>query len=163
MNLSALKVRHDCERVLQALTIAGMIFLLPAALFSQGYFGTVSGNLTDPSAAVIQGAKVTLLDEEKGYQVSTMSDSNGHYLFPSIPPGVYSVTAEIRGFQKTVRTQIKLNVSENATANLTMKIASETQSVEVHAQTQTIATEDAVTGRSSTAGSSMICRWSAVM
>ena len=147
MNLSALKVRHYCERVWQVLTIAGMIVLLPAALFSQGYFGTVSGNLTDPSAAVIQGAKVTLLDEEKGYLVSTMSDSNGHYLFPSIPPGVYSVTAEIRGFQKTVRTQIKLNVSENATANLTMKIASETQSVEVHAQTQTIATEDAVTGQ----------------
>jgi hypothetical protein len=119
---------------------------MPAMLFGQAYFGTVSGVLTDPTGAVIQGAKVTLLDLDKGYKFNVKSDSAGRYLFVSIPPGMYSVTAEIQGFEKTVRTNIKLNVSENASANLMLKIASATQSVEVKAQTQTIATEDAVTG-----------------
>jgi outer membrane receptor protein involved in Fe transport len=124
-----------------------IIVLLPAALFGQGYFGTVSGTLTDSSAAVIQGAKIILLDEQKGYQFRTTSDTEGRYRFISIPPGLYSVSAEAQGFQKTVRTQIKLNVSENATANLTLKVAAGAQSVDVKAQAQSIATEDAVTGQ----------------
>ena len=38
---------------------------------AQGYFGTVSGVLTDASGAVVQGAKVTLTDEQKGYTFAT--------------------------------------------------------------------------------------------
>ncbi|MGB8727014.1 MAG: carboxypeptidase regulatory-like domain-containing protein [Candidatus Sulfotelmatobacter sp.] len=146
MNLSALMFREHCQRALRTLTTA-IIVLLPAALFAQGYFGTVSGILTDPSEAAIQGVKVTLLDEQKGYKFTTTSNDEGRYLFVSIPPGVYSVTAETQGFEKTVRTHIKLNVSENATANLTLKVASASQKIEVTAQTQSIATEDAVTGQ----------------
>ena len=146
MSVSVLILRQNCQRVFRTLTIA-ILVLLPAALFGQGYFGTVSGILTDPSSAVIQGAKVTLADEQKGYQFTTTSDSNGRYLFVSIPPGLYSVTAEMKGFEKTERTHIKLNVSENATANLSLKVATAAESVRVEAQTQTIATEDAVTGQ----------------
>jgi hypothetical protein len=127
--------------------ISTVIVLLPAVLIGQGYFGTVSGILTDSSGAMIQGAKVTLLDEQKGYHFTTKSDSEGHYLFASIPPGLYSVTAEMPGFEKTVRTHIRLNVTENPSANLTLKIASASQTVEVNAQTVTIDTQDAVTGQ----------------
>jgi len=136
------KSQRGCFRTL----LVAILLAMPAMLFGQAYFGTVSGVLTDPTGAVIQGAKVTLLDLDKGYKFNVKSDSAGRYLFVSIPPGMYSVTAEIQGFEKTVRTNIKLNVSENASANLMLKIASATQSVEVKAQTQTIATEDAVTG-----------------
>jgi hypothetical protein len=146
VTFSAQALRETCQRVVRTLTIA-MIVLLPAALFCQGYFGTVSGLLTDPSAAIIQGAKITLIDEEKGYQFKTTSDNEGRYLFVSIPPGLYSVTAEMQGFQKTVRTHIKLNVSENATADLTLKIVGAAQSIDVKAQGQSVDTEDAVTGQ----------------
>src|ERR1700752_277641 len=146
MTLSILNVWQNCQRIFQTLAIT-LIVLLPAVLFAQGYYGTVSGGLADSSGAVVPDARVTLLDEQKGYQVTSTSDSRGRYLFVSIPPGEYSVTAEAKGFQKTVRTHITLNVSENPTANLTLKVASEAQSVEVRAQTQGIATEDAVTGQ----------------
>jgi hypothetical protein len=116
-------------------------------LFAQAYFGTVTGVLTDPSGAVLQGAKVTLTDQDKGYTFNTSSDDTGRYLFTTIPPALYSVTAEMKGFQTTKVTNIKLNVSENATANLSLKVAVATQTVEVSAQAQTLATEDAVTGQ----------------
>ena len=145
MALSTLQHRRTWPSILETLTFVA--FLLPVALFGQGYFGTVSGTLTDSSGALVQGAGVTLLDQQKGYTFRTTSDSNGRYLFVSIPPGLYSVTAEMRGFEKTVRTNIRLNVSENSTADLTLKIASATENVEVSAQTSTIATQDAVTGQ----------------
>lgn len=146
MTAFASEVTSNYRRGFSLLLLAAILLATPAMVVGQSYFGTVSGILTDPSAAIIQGAKVTLVDEEKGYHFTTTSDSSGRYLFVSIPPGLYSVTAEMQGFEKTVRTHIKLNVTENATANLTLKVASATQSVEVRAQAQTIATEDAVTG-----------------
>jgi len=125
------------------------IFLLcfPSILLAQGYFGTVSGELTDPSGAVVPGAKVVITDEAKGFAFTATSDSAGRYLLTSVPPGVYTLTVTVEGFQKEVRTEVKVTISENATANFHLKVATATQSVEVQAQTQALATEDAVTGQ----------------
>ena len=148
MGVFTSEVIFNCRRVFfPVLLTAILLVLIPAVLFGQAYFGTVSGVLTDPTGAVIQGATVTLLDLDKGYKFNAKSDGTGRYLFISIPPGLYSVTAEMQGFERTVRTRIRLNVTENATADLTLRIASATQSVDVKAQTQTIATEDAETGQ----------------
>jgi len=93
MTLYTRTVQQNCQPILQTLTIVTILLLLPAAVFGQGYFGTVSGILTDSSGAIIQGARITLLDEEKGYRFTTTSNGEGRYLFASIPPGSYSVTA----------------------------------------------------------------------
>jgi hypothetical protein len=146
MNSFAKQPRRLCPHLLQVLVLA-MLFLLRATVFGQSYFGTVSGLLTDASGAVVPGASVVLTDEEKGYKFNTKSDDAGHYLFVSVPPGIYSVTAQAQGFEKVVRAHIRLNVTENPTANLVLKIASASVSVDVKAQAQNIDTQDAVTGQ----------------
>jgi hypothetical protein len=130
---------------------AGLLFavlvLLPVALFSQGYFGTLSGELADPSGAVVPGAKVVLIDQAKGFTFNTRSDSSGRYLFTSIPPGLYTVSVEMAGFAKEVRPNVTVTVGGNATANLTLRVASSRQTVQVTGQAPALATEDAVTGQ----------------
>ena len=64
-----------------------LLLILPATLLAQAYFGTVSGELTDATGAVVQGATVMFTDQEKGFNFNTTSDSSGRYLFRSIPPG----------------------------------------------------------------------------
>ena len=123
-----------------------LILALPALTIGQGYFGTVSGVLTDSTGAVIPGAKATLIDQEKGYKFFETSDSAGRYLFRSVPPGLYTVVAEMTGFEKTERTGIRVDVSENPTANLSLKVASSAETVEVKSQTQRLDAEDATTG-----------------
>jgi len=129
--------------------LALLIVVLAAvpAMFGQAYFGTVSGELTDATSAVVTGAKVILTDQEKGFNFQTTSDSSGRYLFRSIPPGVYVVKVEARGFAKTESDSFKVDVNENATANLTLKVAAETQTIQVEAAGQRIQTEDAATGQ----------------
>ena len=117
------------------------------AMFGQAYSGTVSGELTDATSAVVTGAKVILTDQEKGFSFQTISDNSGRYLFRSIPPGVYVVAVEAQSFGKTESAKFKVDVNENATANLTLKVAGATQTVEVGAQAQAIQTEDAETGQ----------------
>jgi len=123
------------------------LLLLPGTLCAQGYFGTVSGELTDPSGAVVAGAKVVLIDQAKGFTFTSTSDSAGRYLFTSVPPGLYTASVEVPGFEKQLRTNIKVNVSENATADMRLKVATTSQTVEVEAQAQRLSTEDAVTGQ----------------
>ena len=132
-----------------------IVLMLPAAVFGQAYFGTVSGELTDATGAVVQGAKVVLTDQQKGFMFNTTSDSSGRYLFRSIPPGLYMVSVEAQGFGKTLSARFKVDINENATANLTLKVAG-AQIVMVEAQA--IQTEMRRPARSSIAGSSMTCR-----
>src|SRR5438105_1001425 len=132
-----------------SLFVVFLIVVLTAvpAMFGQAYFGTVSGELTDATSAVVTGAKVILTDQEKGFSFQTISDNSGRYLFRSIPPGVYVVAVEAQSFGKTESVKFKVDVNENATANLTLKVAGATQTVEVGAQAQAIQTEDAETGQ----------------
>ena len=132
--------------ILAVLSMAVLI-AVPATLFGQAYFGTVSGELTDASGAVVQGAKVVLTDQQKGYTFSTTSDTRGRYLFRSVAPGVYRASAEAKGFEKTASANFKVDINENATADLSLKVSGTTQSIEVSAQAQAIQTGDAETGR----------------
>src|SRR5664279_3811921 len=137
---------NNSWRMLSGLLLA-IPFVMPMMLFGQGYFGTLSGNIADPSGALVPGAKVALVDQQKGYQFATKSDNSGRYVFTTIPPGLYTVSAELEGFEKTVRTNVTLSVSENVTANLVLKVATSKQSIDVESQAQSLQTEDAVTGQ----------------
>ena len=127
--------------------VVSLLLTLHGVIFGQGYYGTVSGVLTDASGAVVQGAKIVLTDQQRGFQFNTTSDSSGRYLFRSIPPGLYSISVEMAGFEKTVFSNVKVDVNENATANISLKVAGTTQTVQVNALGQALATEDAVTGQ----------------
>ena len=129
------------------LILVSLVFVLPAPLFGQAYFGTVSGELTDATGAVVEGASIVLTDQQKGFAFKTTSDNSGRYLFRSIPPGIYTVTADAKGFNKVISGRVKVDVNENATANLTLKVAGASQTIQVEAQAQAIQTEDAETGQ----------------
>jgi len=123
------------------------LMLVVPAVLGQAYFGTVSGELTDSTGAVVAGAKVTLTDQQKGFRFQTTSDGSGRYLFRSIAPGFYTVAIDAQGFAKTESARFKVDVNQNATANLTLKVAVATQEVQVESAAQTIQTEDAETGQ----------------
>ena len=139
-----------CKRSASSSCLAVLICLalaLPALLSGQAYFGTISGELTDATGAVVPGVTVVLSDQQKGFMFNATSDSSGRYLFRSIPPGVYTVSAEAKGFDRAQSASVKLDVNQNVTANLRLKVAGTSQTVEVDAQPQAIQTEDAETGQ----------------
>ena len=56
-------------------------------LAAQTTAGSISGQVTDPSGAIIPRAPVTLTDEGKGYLFHATTDSSGRYLFRQVAPG----------------------------------------------------------------------------
>jgi Carboxypeptidase regulatory-like domain len=138
------------ERI-QAVAVAwlslSVLLLLAAPMSGQLYTGSVSGTVVDPSGALIPSARITLLDEEKGYEFTTTTDASGRYLFRQVPPGKYAVSAQLAKFQTQRKEGIVLAVNQNVEVNFSLKIGAESQVVDVTASGVELQTQDAVTGQ----------------
>ena len=66
--------------------------------FGQAETGQVNGTVTDPSGAVVSGAKVTLANNGTGQTRTAQTSANGSYAFTNLQPGNYTVTVEGSGF-----------------------------------------------------------------
>ena len=72
-----------------------------ATAFAQN--AQVTGVVKDQSGAVIPGATVTAKNVDTGLARTAVTDGEGAYRLPSLPPGRYAVTAEISGFSTEMR------------------------------------------------------------
>jgi Carboxypeptidase regulatory-like domain/TonB dependent receptor len=116
---------------------------LPAQL----YTGSVTGVVTDPSGGIVPSAKITLVDQNKGYSFTATTDATGRYLVRSVPPGTYKITAEASNFQRESQDGVNVDVSQNVSIDFALKIGATSDVVEVKADTVQLQTEDAVTGQ----------------
>ena len=69
-----------------------LVLLTAGSLSAQTFRGTVLGTVTDPSGAVIGGAKVTVKNTGTGLVRSTQTSADGSYSLPELPIGTYNVT-----------------------------------------------------------------------
>lgn len=125
-----------------------VIFLFSPPAKAQLYTGSVTGTVTDPSGASVPSAKVTLVDQNKGFSFTATTESaTGRYVLRSIPPGTYKITVEASGFQTQARDNVVLDVSQNISIDFAMRIGSASEVVEVKGAAVQLQTEDAVTGQ----------------
>ena len=120
----------------------GLLTALSVNTWAQGIFATLTGIVSDPSGAVINGAKITLRDAVSGSLRETATNSDGYYTFASVPVGDYALTAEGSGFQVYKADNIRLGGGERRNVNVTLTVGTATQTVEVSAETGSVAVVD---------------------
>src|ERR1700684_3085387 len=74
---------------------------------AQALYGSLTGNVTDPSSAAAPNAKVDALRVDTGVARQTETDSRGVFLFSNVQPGVYKVTVTATSFQTFIETNIE--------------------------------------------------------
>ena len=82
----------------KAMAFAGAL-LVAATLQAQSTTGTISGHITDPQGLAVPGATVTLTSPALQGSRTAVTADNGDYILPLLPPGSYTVTVELSGFQ----------------------------------------------------------------
>jgi len=97
---------------------------------------------------VVTGAKVTVLEVNTGVPHTGLTNSSGFYDFSDLPPGIYSVTVEVTGFKKDVKTGIILEANTSPRADFVLQPGAVTETIEVAASAAILQTERADTGRS---------------
>lgn len=120
--------------------LAPLAFLFCARGACAQTSASISGTVTDSSGAAVAGAAVTVQDVNTSFARSTSTDAAGRYEVLALPVGEYEVRAEKTGFEKEVRTGIRLAVNQAATADLQVQVGGVSQQVTVNADAPPVST-----------------------
>src|SRR5450432_2079729 len=92
-------------------------FLATAVIFAatcaaQEFRATVSGRVTDSQNAVIASVKITAVQVGTEAKFETVTDSDGLYTIPFLPPATYRISAEAPGFKHYIRDNVAAGANE---------------------------------------------------
>lgn len=112
------------------LTVATALALnLP--LFAQATSGNLAGTVYDQSGATVPNATVSVRTAATDATASATSTSAGVYRFENLPVGTYSLTVTAAGFTKAEVNQIRIELNQTITANVTLAVGQTATNVEV--------------------------------
>src|SRR5882672_10419656 len=97
-------------RVLSKILL-GILFVTCAAN-AQVLYGTLTGNVTDPSGAVVPGAKVGALNIGTGLSRESVTDNRGSYTFSNLQAGAYKITVRAGSFQPVAQDNVAVSLNE---------------------------------------------------
>src|SRR5436190_4065414 len=128
--------------------IAAAIFLcLIVGTYAFSQSATAGGTVTDSSGAFIPGVSLTATNTQTGVVTTVITNETGTYNFASLQPGIYSLKAELPGFQTQTRNNIALGSAQQVRLNFTLQVGGVTTAVDVTVETDTLlATSSASVG-----------------
>jgi hypothetical protein len=100
--------------------------------------GRLTGVVADTQAAILPGATVTAQSPALIGIQTTISETDGRYRFPSLPPGRYTLTFELSGFQTTRRENIVLALGQTLNVDIQLALASLQETVTVTAESPVV-------------------------
>src|ERR1017187_7038972 len=135
------------QRWYRALLIGAVVLVPFTACFAQESRGSITGIVTDAQNAVIASATVVVTNMATNVSNSVTTNQTGYFEVDFLIPGTYSVTGEISGFEKLVRTGITLNTGDRLAVNMQLKVGQTSTSIEVAADAPLVQSTNAVGGR----------------
>jgi hypothetical protein len=130
--------------------VAAAVLLLSTLAFSQAQTGSLSGTVLDANEAAVAGATVEARESNTGVTAHTVSSDAGLYVFPNLPTGIWTVTAEKAGFKKLVRSGIEIFIAQRQSLDLKLEVGDVKQTVEVSTTQTLLETETSEKGQSLT-------------
>ena len=118
-----------------------LILPLVAPFLSGQTTGVITGTVTDPSSAVVPGAKVTVRNAGTGETRDLTTNESGVYVAYSLPVGTYDIEASAMGFKKSTRSGIALSVADRLGINFVLEVGASSEVVEIAAQAPVVETE----------------------
>src|ERR1700744_4848843 len=100
------------------------LFFATLGSYAQEFRATLTGQVTDPSGAVVGSATVTAVNVDSGTSYKGPTSSKGVYSIPYVLPGTYTVSVEANGFKKAVQDKVLLLASQSFNQNFTLEVGS---------------------------------------
>jgi hypothetical protein len=126
-------------------SIASLLLFLSVCpvVQSQSTSGSLTGGVTDPSKAVIAGAKIAAINANTNVEYDVTSGAFGVYSLPNLPPAPYRLEVEKPGFKKLIKPDVILHVEDTLEIDFEMSVGLATETVTVEGGAPLINTESA--------------------
>lgn len=125
---------------LAVLVIVSIGFWVPRAC-AQAVTATLVGTVTDPTGAVIAGAKVTITNQGTGISHTSSTNSSGNYEFTFLHPGQYTVMVVAHGFKQQKRLNVEVPVNSTTRSDIALQLGSSSSTVTVTTQAPLLQTD----------------------
>ena len=122
-----------------------LVPLTTGTAWAQTFTGGVRGVVQD-SGGVVPGVTVTLTNESNGAMRSEVSNEQGLYNFAAVPPGVYTVKAELTGFKTFENKGIRVATQQFVTMDIKLDVGQLQETITVTGEAPLIDTSNASTG-----------------
>src|SRR5579871_2247563 len=122
--------------VVRGVCLCIVVFAVCSLAWGQSQTGSLSGTILDANSSAIPGATIDATLAAAGVTLHAISNDVGLYVFPNLPPGIWTIAAEKPGFKKLVREGIEIFIAQRQTLNIQLEVGDVQQRVEVTA-TQT--------------------------
>src|SRR4029453_18440505 len=129
--------------VARSACLIALSLALASPVLAQLQGARIVGTIYDPQHAGIPNVTVTVTNIATNVARTAATDREGNYAVTPLDPGVYKVTAEVTGFQTTVRENVELTVGQAARVELTLAISALSTEVLVTTQAPLLNTESA--------------------
>jgi len=114
-----------------------------------GATGAISGSVVDTTGGSVAGADVQISNTRTEAVVRKLpTASDGSFVVPLLPPGIYSVMVNKSGFSQSKADGIEVRVTETTKVTITLKPGAVSEKVQISAQITTVETTNATTGQS---------------
>ena len=135
------------KKVLISAVALMSLLLLALATWAQDATGTIAGNITDASGAVVPGAMVTVTNLDTRTTKKAVSNSQGFYQVLQLPIGHYEVSIEASGFSKGIaRPAAAVEINQTLRVDMTVEIGAATTSVTIQDQARGVETANSTVG-----------------
>ena len=131
--------------------LAAVLLLASSSVLRAQTTGRIQGQIVDAQGAVVPGATVTITSPSLQGSLTQVSDAEGQFRFLSVPPGRYSVKAELSSFKTVEQNNVDVGLDRTANVPLTMQLASVSETVTVTGASPIIDQTSTVTGINATA------------
>jgi len=112
------------RRAITVLSMIGVLLLFSLSASAQTRTGRILGQINDENGQPMPGVTVTVAsDILMGGTRNAVTGDTGAYRFAALPPGIYSVTVNLGGYQPLTKEQLSVSLGGTATANFIMQAA----------------------------------------
>lgn len=124
-------LRHQCFNWILAILV---VLSMPAVLSAQSGTADLTGKVVDQQGGVLPGVLVVARNQDSGVFRQSTSAGNGTFQFTGLMPGVYHVEAELSGFNKYQRTDLRLEIGKTVAVDITLTVGGLSEQVAVSAE-----------------------------
>ena len=121
-------------KVLSSFVGAVLLTAMSGTGWAQTGTADITGRVVDQSGGALPGVTVIARNQDSGLFRQSVSAGNGSYQFPGLMPGVYHVEAELTGFNKYQRANLRLEVGKTVTVDITLEVGGLTEQIAVTAE-----------------------------
>ena len=140
-------VRATCVRPIVLAVLVLFISAHPAALRAQtAGEGTIEGTVTDKSGAVIPDATVTATNVATQAMAVRTSSAAGIFAIAPLPPGIYTVKVEAKGFETLVQNNLDVTPLNTLAFNPVLSSGTTSETITVTDAPPVLDTESATLG-----------------